>query len=84
MRDMLASHPDEPGHGGWYVVVDGRLIGIRGFKGPPNQWGEAEIGYSVMRSYRRKGSRRAPSGFWRRAASAIRGSPVWRPGPCRR
>lgn len=55
MRDMLAFHPDEPGYGSWYVVADGRLIGICGYKGPPNELGEVEIGYSVMASYQRNG-----------------------------
>ena len=55
MRDMLNRHADEPGYGSWYVVADGRLIGICGFKGPPDHLGEVEIGYSVMQSYQRKG-----------------------------
>ena len=56
MRDMLTSDPGEPGYGSWYIIADGRLIGICGYKGPPNDAGAVEIGYSVMPSYRRQGA----------------------------
>ena len=56
MRDMLRSNPGEPGYGSWYIVANGRLIGICGYKGPPNDLGTVEIGYSVMPSYQRQGS----------------------------
>jgi [ribosomal protein S5]-alanine N-acetyltransferase len=55
MRQMLAEHKDEPGYGSWYIVADGRLAGICGYKGPPNGNGEVEIGYSVVEGDRRRG-----------------------------
>ncbi len=55
MRDLLTAHPDEPGYGSWYVVAAGRLVGICGFKGPPDIWGEVEIGYSMLEAEQRKG-----------------------------
>ena len=55
MRHMLISHPDQPGYGSWYLVADGRLTGICGYKGPPNEAGEVELGYSVVASEQRKG-----------------------------
>ncbi|WP_419252476.1 GNAT family N-acetyltransferase [Caulobacter sp. ErkDOM-YI] len=55
MRGLLADHPDEPGYVGWYMIVQNRLVGVCGFKGPPNIWGEVEIGYSVVEAEHRKG-----------------------------
>jgi ribosomal-protein-alanine N-acetyltransferase len=63
MRDMLRSNPDEPGYGSWYIVAKGRLIGICGYKGPPNDAGTVEIGYSVMPTYQRQGSATAAVGL---------------------
>ncbi len=55
MREMILRHPDEPGYGSWYIVGDGRLVGIAGYKGPPDGRGEVEVGYSVIETERRKG-----------------------------
>ncbi len=55
MREMILRHPDEPSYGSWYIVGDGRLVGIAGYKGPPDGSGEVEIGYSVIETERRKG-----------------------------
>lgn len=55
MRDMIRSHPDDPGFGSWYIVGERRLVGICGYKGPPNERGEVEIGYSVIEPSQRKG-----------------------------
>jgi [ribosomal protein S5]-alanine N-acetyltransferase len=54
MRRLLTDHSAEPGYGSWYVVADGTLAGICGYKGPPNAAGEVEIGYSIVESEQRK------------------------------
>ena len=55
MRSLLAEHPDEPGYGFWYIVAGGRLVGMCGYKGPPDATGTVEIGYSVIEAEQRKG-----------------------------
>lgn len=55
MRGLIAEHPDEPVYASWYIIAQGRLVGICGFKGPPSVWGEVEIGYSVVEAEQRKG-----------------------------
>jgi ribosomal-protein-alanine N-acetyltransferase len=55
MRGVIRQYPDEPGFGSWYIIGDGRLVGIAGYKGPPDAGGEVEIGYSVVESEQRKG-----------------------------
>lgn len=55
MRSLLAAHPDEPGYGFWYILTDGRLVGMCGYKGPPDPMGTVEIGYSVVEAEQRKG-----------------------------
>jgi RimJ/RimL family protein N-acetyltransferase len=55
MRELLTAHPDEPGYGTWYIIAEGRLVGVCGFKGPPDIWGEVVIGYSVVALEQRKG-----------------------------
>jgi len=55
MRSFLAAHPDEPGYGFWYIVAGGRLVGMCGYKGPPDGMGTVEIGYSVIEAEQRKG-----------------------------
>jgi ribosomal-protein-alanine N-acetyltransferase len=55
MREMILRHPDEPGYGSWYIVGDGRLVGTAGYKGPPDEGREVEIGYSVIETERLKG-----------------------------
>lgn len=55
MRGLIAKHPDEPHYSSWYIIAEGRLVGICGFKGPPDLWGEVEIGYSVVDAEHRKG-----------------------------
>lgn len=54
-RDLMARHPDEPGYAFWYMVADGALAGICGFKGPPDAEGVVEIGYSVIEPLQRRG-----------------------------
>ncbi|MDO9337501.1 MAG: GNAT family N-acetyltransferase [Caulobacter sp.] len=54
-RDMMAKHPDEPGYSFWYIVADGELAGIGGYKGPPDAEGVVEIGYSVIEPLQRRG-----------------------------
>ena len=55
MRALLAAHPDEPGYGFWYILADDRLVGICGYKGPPDAMGTVEIGYSVIQAEQCKG-----------------------------
>jgi ribosomal-protein-alanine N-acetyltransferase len=55
MRRLLMEHPDETGFGSWYIVAQGRLVGICGYKGPPNAAGEVKIGYSVIAAGQRRG-----------------------------
>jgi len=55
MRRMLADPAAETGYGSWYVVADGRPVGIAGYKGPPDTSGEVEVGYSIVIEARRKG-----------------------------
>ncbi len=55
IRGLISSYPNEPGYCGWYIVAHGRLIGTCGYHGPPNESGEVEIGYSIMKSYQRNG-----------------------------
>ena len=55
MRELLEDYPGEPGCGTWYIVAQNRLVGVCGFKGPPNADGEVVIGYSVLEAEQRKG-----------------------------
>ena len=58
-QDLYRAHPDWDGWLGWYAIVmnAGRpvLCGSVGFKGPPDDAGMVEIGYSVLPAYRRAG-----------------------------
>lgn len=55
MRSLLEAHPGEPGYGAWYVVGNRMLVGICGFKGPPDQDGIVEVGYSIIPTQQRRG-----------------------------
>jgi RimJ/RimL family protein N-acetyltransferase len=39
----------------WMMVVDGEVVGLCGFKAPPANDGEIELGYGVAESRRRRG-----------------------------
>lgn len=54
-RAMIERAPDKSDYGPRYIVGNGRLVGNCGFKGPPNDNGEVEIGYSVIPEEQRKG-----------------------------
>lgn len=54
-RGMIRDNPGEPGYGSWYIIGDGQLVGTGGYKGPPNDAGEVEVGYAVIESAQRKG-----------------------------
>jgi len=84
MRGLLADHPDEPGYVGWYMIVQNRLVGVCGFKGPPNIWGEVEIGYSVVEAEHRKGYGSRPLACWWPAPFVTPGCRWSRPRPCPR
>ncbi len=53
MRKLIASDPD---YAGWYIVADGRLVGICGYKGGPDPDGVVEIGYSVSAPHQGQGA----------------------------
>jgi ribosomal-protein-alanine N-acetyltransferase len=61
MAQRLEDAPEETGWWAWYFVlhnkVTGRrmLIGNGGFKGPPDEDGVVEIGYSLLPPYRNRG-----------------------------
>ena len=61
MAERLEDAPDETGWWSWYFVLDNKLTGSRmligngGFKGPPNEEGTVEIGYSLLPPHRNKG-----------------------------
>jgi [ribosomal protein S5]-alanine N-acetyltransferase len=55
MRSVLAKHPDDPGFGSWYVIGGGQLVGTAGYKGPPDEAGTVEIGYSIIEAAQRRG-----------------------------
>jgi len=75
MRALLVAHPDEPGYGFWYILADARLVGICGYKGPPDAMGTVEIGYSVVEAEQRKGYGSAAAGLL--VERAFRDSRVW-------
>jgi ribosomal-protein-alanine N-acetyltransferase len=61
MAQRLEDAPAETGWWSWYFVLRNRLTGSRvligngGFKGPPDEEGSVEIGYSVLPPHRSKG-----------------------------
>jgi len=61
MAQRIEDAPDETGWWSWYFVLRIRLTGSRvligngGFKGPPDEEGSVEIGYSVLPPHRNKG-----------------------------
>jgi [ribosomal protein S5]-alanine N-acetyltransferase len=54
-RAMIERNPGEPGYGARYIIAEGRLAGTCGFKGPPDEKGEVEIGYAVVEAEQRRG-----------------------------
>ncbi|WP_421790032.1 GNAT family N-acetyltransferase [Hyphobacterium sp.] len=60
-EEELKRHPDQLGWHFWAFVWPGfaggmdRLVGGGGFKGPPNDHGQVEIGYSMLVSFREQG-----------------------------
>jgi ribosomal-protein-alanine N-acetyltransferase len=55
MRSLIRDHPDRPGWGSWYILANGRPVGICGYQGPPDGSGCVEIGYSVVGGDQRQG-----------------------------
>jgi RimJ/RimL family protein N-acetyltransferase len=43
------------GRGSWLMAADGEIVGLCGYKGPPNVEGDVEIGYAVAPERRRRG-----------------------------
>lgn len=55
MRSLIRDNPNRPGWGMWYILADGRPVGIGGYKGPPDDSGCVEIGYSIVEGDQRRG-----------------------------
>jgi RimJ/RimL family protein N-acetyltransferase len=73
-RRKLEADPSVVGWLGFYVIaeIDGRatLAGSAGFKGPPNDDGMVEIGYSIVDAFQRRGiAKAAVNELVRRAAA---------------
>lgn len=54
-RDALRRYPTWAGWLMHYVLLGDLVVGTCGYKGPPDQEGTVEIGYSVMASHHRRG-----------------------------
>jgi len=60
-HDRLAENPAVAGWYGWYAVhrptdsTDPVLVGAGGYFGPPDAGGIAEVGYSIVPEFRRRG-----------------------------
>jgi len=55
MRSLLEENPQDPDYACWYIIGDGRLVGVIGFHGPPDAEGLVEIGYAIIETEHRKG-----------------------------
>jgi len=57
--ERLRAHPEHAGFYVWYVVLTEndarRLVGLVAFKGPPDENGSVETGYSVVEQFQRRG-----------------------------
>ncbi len=57
--EKLAAHPEQAGFFVWYIILveqeQRKLIGLVGLKGPPDQDGSIEAGYSVVEDFQRQG-----------------------------
>jgi [ribosomal protein S5]-alanine N-acetyltransferase len=57
--EKLRAHPEHAGFYVWYVILleSGlrKLVGLVAFKGPPDERGTVETGYSVLEKYQRQG-----------------------------
>ncbi|HVL91454.1 MAG TPA: GNAT family N-acetyltransferase, partial [Actinomycetota bacterium] len=55
MLARLTERAETAGWGPWLIVLDGEVIGDAGTHGPPDETGEAEIGFAVVPALRRRG-----------------------------
>jgi len=58
--ERISQNPDKRGWWSWYILLKRELeipllVGLAGFHGPPDADGSAEIGYSVVEEYQRRG-----------------------------
>lgn len=56
-RDQLRDHPEQSRWWTYLVIhrADSALIGMAGYKGPPDDQGVVEIGYGIANDYRGRG-----------------------------
>ena len=71
--EQLGDRPDGGPYGFYYLILrpdepagrtTGTLIGVGGFKGPPDEHGEVELGYGVLPEYQRRGYASEAVGAW--------------------
>ncbi|HZZ36539.1 MAG TPA: GNAT family N-acetyltransferase [Caulobacteraceae bacterium] len=55
LRWLRRTLPTLGGSGSWLMIVDGEVVGLCGYKGPPDADGVVEIGYGVAPERRRLG-----------------------------
>lgn len=57
--EKLRANPDHCGFHIWYVILleekQRKLVGLVAFKGPPDDQGTVETGYSILEKYQRRG-----------------------------
>ncbi len=76
--ERIAAQPGEPFWRPWFVRLNGQsglVVGTAGCKGPPDEYGMIEIGYSVVTSHWRQGIATEAVGMlirWARATGRVR------------
>jgi [ribosomal protein S5]-alanine N-acetyltransferase len=57
--EKLSAHPEQAGFFVWYVILveqeQRTLVAMVGLKGPPDQQGSIEAGYSVVEDFQKRG-----------------------------
>ncbi|SIQ28438.1 MULTISPECIES: GNAT family N-acetyltransferase [Acidiphilium] len=70
LRRMVARLHAGGSDGHWLMVSDGEIVGLCGYKRPPDAAGMVEIGYGVAASRRNRGFATGAIGLVQRAARA--------------
>jgi RimJ/RimL family protein N-acetyltransferase len=55
VRRMASGVRSAYGVGSWMIVIDGEVVGLCSYKGPPDMDGEVEIGFGVATGRRERG-----------------------------